>query len=44
MDKVSQNRKIALAAERSAAQATHAAAQAHQSVVGKAISAANTDL
>jgi RHS repeat-associated protein len=42
--KVNQNRKVALAAERSAEQATHAAAQADQSPVGKAISTANTAL
>ncbi|MEJ7736626.1 MAG: DUF6531 domain-containing protein [Chitinophagaceae bacterium] len=45
MDKVSQNRKIALAAERSAEQATKAAeAQADQTPVGQAISTANTAL
>ena len=43
MDKVSQNRKIALLAERSAAEAKNAA-PADQSVVGKAISTANTAL
>jgi RHS repeat-associated protein len=44
MDKVSQNRKIALAAERSAQQATNAAAQADKSAIGQAISTANTAL
>ena len=45
MDKISQNRKIALAAERSAAEANRAAAApTDQSTVGKAISTANTAL
>ena len=45
MDKISKNRKIALAAERSAAEANRAAAApTDQSTVGKAISTANTAL
>jgi RHS repeat-associated protein len=44
MDKISENRKMAMAAERSAAEAKKAAAPADQSVVGKAISTANKAL
>lgn len=44
MDKISENRKIAMAAERSAKQAHQAAEHAEKTTAGKAIHAANTAL